>query len=154
MGFYKYVQEAFEKEYAERDDRLRTRLHEWRRQHTITRIDKPTNLPRARALGYKAKKEFVLCRVRMPRGKRRRRRPDLGRKPAKNRKKENPGKPWQWFAEQRAARRFVNLKVVNSYWVGEDGTAQYYEVIMHNPNSNKPNLKTKKETLPANATKA
>ena len=76
--------------------------------------------------------------MRVKRGKRRRPAPSLGRKPGKNRKKENPGKPWQWFAEQKAAKRFPNLRALNSYFVGEDGQNAYYEVILYNPHSSKP----------------
>ncbi|MEW5955495.1 MAG: hypothetical protein AB1626_03085 [Candidatus Micrarchaeota archaeon] len=138
MGMYKYIQQTFQKEYSERAPLLRRRLAQWRDQPTVTRAERPTNLARARGLGYEAKKEFLVARVRVKRGKRRRPAPALGRKPGKNRKTENPGRPWQWFAEQKAARRFPNLRAVNSYFVGEDGQNAYYEVILHNPHSSKP----------------
>lgn len=149
MGFYKYVQKTFQQEYAARSPLYRQRLQQWRKGPSIARVEKPTNIARARVLGYRAKREFVIARVRVPRGKRRRSKPDQGRKPAKTRKYENPGKSWQWFAEQRAARRFPNLRVVNSYWVGEDGSAQYYEVIMLNPCSSKPKRKSKPAWRPS-----
>jgi len=139
-GFYKYLRESLEQGYATRSSSYRKRLQEWRGQESVQRIERPTNLARARELGYRAKKEFIVVRVRMPRGKRRRDRPDLGRKPGKNRKFENPGKSWQWFAEQRALRKHKNLELVGSYWVGEDGERQYYEVILRNPHSSKPSL--------------
>ena len=138
MGFYKYLQKTFQKEYSERSPQLRQRLAKWRKQPTVARSDRPTNLARARSLGYVAKKEFLIARVRVKRGKRRRPATALGRKPGKNRKTENPGKPWQWFAEQKASRRFPNLCVLNSYFIGEDGQNAYYEVVMRNPHSNKP----------------
>lgn len=144
MGFYKYVQKTFENEYAQRSPLFRQRLQQWRKGPSITRVEKPTNIARARTLGYKAKREFIVARVRVPRGKRRRGKPDQGRKPGKTRKFENPGKSWQWFAEQRAARHFPNLRVLNSYWVGEDGRAQYYEVILQNLQSSKPKPGAKK----------
>ncbi len=34
------------------------------------------------------------------------------------------------IAEERAARRFPNLEVLNSYWVWEDGRFKWFEVIM------------------------
>ena len=38
------------------------------------------------------------------------------------------------IAEERAARKFPNLEVLNSYWVWEDGLHKWYEVIMVDPN--------------------
>jgi len=40
---------------------------------------------------------------------------------------------YQWVAEQRAAKRFINLEVLNSYLIGKDGTYAFYEVIMVDP---------------------
>jgi large subunit ribosomal protein L15e len=37
-------------------------------------------------------------------------------------------------AEERAQRKFPNLRVLNSYWVGEDGINKWYECIMVDPN--------------------
>jgi large subunit ribosomal protein L15e len=34
------------------------------------------------------------------------------------------------IAEERAARRFPNLEVLNSYWVWEDGVHKWFEVLM------------------------
>jgi large subunit ribosomal protein L15e len=36
-------------------------------------------------------------------------------------------------AEERAARKFPNLEVLNSYWVWEDGRYKWYEIIMVDP---------------------
>ena len=38
------------------------------------------------------------------------------------------------MAEERAARRYPNLEVLNSYPLGSDGTREYFEVIMLDPN--------------------
>jgi large subunit ribosomal protein L15e len=43
------------------------------------------------------------------------------------------GKSIQRIAEERAAKRFPNLEVLNSYWVGQDGKAKWYEVILVDP---------------------
>ena len=40
----------------------------------------------------------------------------------------------QRIAEERTAKHYPNLEVLNSYWVGEDGTHKYYEVILVDPN--------------------
>ena len=36
-------------------------------------------------------------------------------------------------AEERVGRKIGSLRVLNSYWVGEDSTYKYYEVIMVDP---------------------
>jgi large subunit ribosomal protein L15e len=46
------------------------------------------------------------------------------------------GKSIQRIAEERASKKFPNMEVLNSYWVGQDGKLKYYEVIMvdgHHP---------------------
>jgi large subunit ribosomal protein L15e len=41
---------------------------------------------------------------------------------------------YQAVAEQRAARKYKTLEVLNSYWVGEDGIYYFFEVILVDPN--------------------
>ncbi len=36
-------------------------------------------------------------------------------------------------AEERVGRRCANLRVLNSYWVNQDSTYKYYEVILVDP---------------------
>jgi len=130
MGMYKYIKETFEKEYHERSMILRKRITEWRKQGTVARIERPTNLSRARSLGYKAKEGICMARVAVGRGSRKRPHPWGGRKAAKNVAYLSPGKSLQRQAEEKAARVFRNLEVVNSYWVGQDGVKKYFEVIL------------------------
>jgi len=106
----------------------------WREGPSVVRIPKPTKLKRARELGYKAKQGVVVVRVRVRRGGRRRERPSRGRRPKRmGVLKLTPKKSIQWMAEERAARKFPNLEVLNSYYVGEDGRYKYYEVILVDP---------------------
>jgi large subunit ribosomal protein L15e len=132
---YKYIAEAWAKpEKSFVDALMRTRLVEWRRQSTITRIDKPTRLDRARKLGYKAKQGFVMARVRVRRGGMRKQRPRSGRRPKRmGVKKFKVGKSMKLIGEERVGRKFPNLEVLNSYWVGEDGRSKWFEVIMVDP---------------------
>jgi len=44
-----------------------------------------------------------------------------------------PHKSTQLIAEERAARKYPNLVVLGSYWVGEDGMYEWYEVVMVDP---------------------
>jgi len=47
--------------------------------------------------------------------------------------KITPKKSLQRIAEERAARKFPNMEVLNSYWVGEDGRYKWFEVILVDP---------------------
>lgn len=132
---YKYIAEAWAKpEKSFVDALMRKRLVEWRRQSTITRIDKPTRLDKARKLGYKAKQGFVVVRVRVRRGGMRKQRPRSGRRPKRmGVNKFKPGKSLRLIGEERSGRKFPNLEVLNSYWVGEDGRSKWFEVILVDP---------------------
>jgi len=135
MGFYKYLQRLWKKP-QESVERYKDMLVEWRKGPAIVRIERPTRIDRARRLGYRAKQGFIVVRVRVRKGGRKR--PKYGRggrKPSKSGiSKFTPRKSLQLMAEERAARKFPNLEVLNSYWVGDDGTYKYFEVIMVDPN--------------------
>ncbi len=110
------------------------RLIKWRREPAVVRIERPTRINRARALGYKAKQGFVLVRVRVRRGKMNKPRPRSGRRPKRmGVLGHTVKKSLQWIAEEKAARKYPNLEVLASYWVGEDGRYKWYEVIMVDP---------------------
>lgn len=132
---YKYIAEAWakpEKSYV--GQVMRQRLVEWRKQPTITRIDKPTRLDKAHKLGFKAKQGFVMVRVRVRRSGFRKVRPKAGRRPKRmGVLKFKFGKSMRLIAEERGARKFPNLEVLNSYWVGQDGRSKWFEVIMVDP---------------------
>ncbi|AIF68838.1 50S ribosomal protein L15 [Palaeococcus pacificus DY20341] len=135
MGMYKYIREAWKapkKSYVK--DLLKIRMIKWRREPSVIRIERPTRLDRARNLGYQAKQGYVVVRVRVRRGGRKRPRWRAGRKPSKmGQVKYSPKKSLQWIAEEKAARKFPNLEVLNSYWVGEDGMYKWFEVILVDP---------------------
>jgi len=121
---------------------VKERLQKWRSEPTVIRVEKPTRLDRARALGYKAKQGYVIVRVRVRKGgKPRRLYGRGGRKPSSaGLLKFTARKSDRWIAEEKAARKFPNLEVLNSYYVGEDGKYKWFEVIMvdpHHPNIQK-----------------
>ncbi len=132
---YKYIAEEWanpEKSFVE--ELMRQRLIEWRKMHTVTRIEKPTRLDRARKLGYKAKQGFVMVRVRVRRGGMHKLRPRSGRRPKRmGVAKFKPAKSIRLIGEERVAKKFPNLEVLNSYWVGEDGRSKWFEVILVDP---------------------
>ena len=133
---YKYIAQEWAKpEKSFVDEIMRHRLVEWRRQHTVTRIERPTRLDRARKLGYKAKQGFVMVRTRVRRGGLRKIRPKSGRRPKRmGVHKFKPAKSLRLIAEELTACKFPNMEVLNSYWVGEDGKSKWFEVILVDPN--------------------
>lgn len=110
------------------------RMIEWRKGPAIVRVERPTRIDRARELGYKAKQGYVVARVRVRRGNLQRRKIKGGRRPKRKGLLRIPmRKSIQRIAEERASRKYPNLEVLNSYYVGEDGKHKYYEVIMVDP---------------------
>jgi large subunit ribosomal protein L15e len=132
---YKYIADAWKnpnKTYVK--DLMWQRAITWRKQHAITRIERPTRLDRARNLGYKAKQGYVLARIRVRRSGFRKTRPTGGRRQKRlGVNKFKVAKSTRLIAEERAGKRFPNLEVLNSYWVWEDGQSKWYEVIMVDP---------------------
>jgi len=133
---YKYISRAWRKPEASFVKELMwRRAIDWRRQPSVVRVEKPTRLDRARKLGYKAKQGFVVARVRVRRGGLRRLRPRAGRRPKRmGVAKLKPAKSLRLIAEEKVARSFRNLEVLNSYWVWEDGRSKWFEVILVDPN--------------------
>jgi len=142
---YKYVAKAWKKPEASFvNELMRQRAIEWRKQPTILSIERPTRLDRARKLGYKAKQGFVMARVRVRRGGLRKTQPKAGRRPKRmGVTKYKPTKSMRLIAEERTARKFPNLEVLNSYWVWEDGRFKWFEVIMVDPSH--PAIKSDKD---------
>ncbi len=139
MPFYQRVQETFQKEFQGKEadgidysSLYRDRLLSFRQQkNSVVRLERPTNIARARTLGYKAKQGFVVVRVKIRRGSGLHRRPVAGRRPKRmGVNKLTPKISIQSMAEQRASRKFPNLEVLNSYWIGADGKSKFFEVIL------------------------
>lgn len=138
MTSTKFIRETYKREYSGEDKELKKiykqRLIRWRHEPAVVRVEKPINPVRAHELGYKAKQGFVVVRSRIRRGGRRKSRPEAGRRPKRmGVLKFTPRKSLQGIAEQRAARKYPNLEVLNSYWVGEDGAYKFFEVILVDP---------------------
>ncbi|RNJ53513.1 60S ribosomal protein L15 [Verticillium nonalfalfae] len=137
MGALKYVEELQKKKQSDvMLFLLRVRCWELRQLNVIHRASRPSRPDKARRLGYKAKQGYVIYRVRVRRGGR--------KKPAK--KGATFGKPTNQginqlkyqrslksTAESRVGRRCANLRVLNSYWINQDSTYKYYEVILVDP---------------------
>jgi large subunit ribosomal protein L15e len=138
-GMYHYLREAWKKP----DEKvLRERMIEWRRTDSITKVDKPLRLDRARNLGYKAKKGFVIVRIRLKRGGRKRPTRKKGRRSKRQAIRKVLKMDYKWVAEARVARKFPNLEVLNSYKIGRDGIHYFYEIILVDPQ--RPEIKNDK----------
>ncbi|KAF5713866.1 60s ribosomal l15 [Fusarium mundagurra] len=137
MGALKYVEELQKKKQSDVVAfLLRVRCWELRQLNVIHRASRPSRLDKARRLGYKAKQGYVIYRVRVRRGGRKRPAP----KGATYGKPTNQGinqlkyqRSLKATAEERVGRRCANLRVLNSYWINQDSTYKYYEVILVDP---------------------
>jgi len=132
-GLYHFLREAWKKPDAKT---LRERMVEWRKSDVFTKVEKPLRLDRARALGYKDKKGFVIIRIRLKRGGHKRARPNKGRRSKRLHIRKNLKMSYRWIAEQRVARKYTNLEVLNSYEIGKDGVHYFFEVICIDPAKN------------------
>ena len=129
-GMYHYIQQAWKKPDTKI---LRQRMIEWRASEVFTRVEKPLRLDKARALGYKDKKGFVMIRIRVKRGGHKRPRPNKGRRSKRLHTRKNLVMNYKWIAEQRVEKKYKNLVVLNSYQIGKDGINYFYEVICVDP---------------------
>ncbi len=129
-GMYHYIREAWKKPDAKT---LRDRMTEWRKLGVFTVLDKPLRLDRARSLGYKDKKGFVVVRIRIPRGGHTKKRPNAGRRSKRMTPRLTLKMNYKWIAEQRVQKQFKNLEVLNSYQIGKDGVNYFFEVICVDP---------------------
>ena len=139
VGLYTYLKQAWKKPDVKR---VRELMIEWRKDNSVVKIEKPLRLDRARSLGYKAKKGFVIARVRILRGGHKRPKPNKGRRSKRQSNKKVLKMSYKWIAEQRAQRKFKNLEVLNSYNLAKDGKYYFYEVILVDPK--RPEIKNDK----------
>lgn len=137
MGAYKYVNELWRKKQSDvMRFLLRVRAWEYRQLPKLWRCPRPSRPEKAHRLGYKAKQGFVIYRVAVRRGGRKR----PNSKGIVYGKPKNQGinqlkfvRNLRSVAEERVGRRRGNLRVLNSYWVNQDATYKFYEVILVDP---------------------
>jgi len=134
MSYYDYASSQYDRPKEQLDQVWKNRIQEWRDQEAIVKAENPTRIPKARSLGYKAKRGYSIVRSRVGKGNSKRERPSGGRRPKRyGQSRFHPKKSKRLIAEERASRRFENLEVLNSYWVAEDGNYKWFEVIMVDP---------------------
>ncbi|KAJ1736397.1 60S ribosomal protein L15 [Coemansia sp. Benny D160-2] len=137
MGAYKYLEELTKKKQSDvMRFLLRVRCWEYRQLNAIHRASRPSRPDKARRLGYKAKQGYVVYRIRIRRGNRKRPNPKgqvYGKPVHQGINELKLQKSKRAVAEQRVGKRCANLRVLNSYWVNQDSTFKFYEVILVDP---------------------
>lgn len=137
MGAYKYIQELWRKKQSDvMRFLLRVRCWQYRQLSALHRAPRPTRPDKARRLGYKAKQGYVIYRIRVRRGGRKRPVPKgatYGKPVHHGVNQLKFARSLQSVAEERAGRHCGALRVLNSYWVGEDSTYKFFEVILIDP---------------------
>lgn len=130
MGMYQYLREAWKKPTENLGELWQQRIIKWRQEPTTIRVKRPTRTDRARFLGYKAKPGFIVVRQRVNRGGRQRPQIRHPRRPKAMSRRKDLTMNYQSVAENRAAKKYPNCEVLNSYYVGEDGLHYWYEIIL------------------------
>ena len=124
MGAYKYLQELWRKKQSDLIRfLLRVRCWQYRQLTAVHRASRPTRPDKARRLGYKAKQGYVIYRVRVRRGGRKR----------KVRKGHQCGKPTNQGVTQlkfqRSLRSVAEVRReggwVRFYWEKIDGRSHH-----------------------------
>lgn len=135
MRMYSYLRELWKKPQVNIGrERWKAFLISLRTEPLTIKIDKPTRLDRARALGYKAKAGIIVVRARVKKGMRKRHEIRSGRRPKRSGMTQfTPAKSQQRISEERVARDYPNMEVLNSYWVADDSKHIWYEVILVDP---------------------
>jgi large subunit ribosomal protein L15e len=140
MGAYKYLEELWKKKQSDvLNFILRLRTWEYRQLPVLHRATRPSRPDKARRLGYKAKQGYVVYRIRIRRGGRKRpvsKGIVYGKPASQGIVKLKPVRSLRATAEERVGRALSELRVLNSYWVAQDGTYKYYEVILVDPFQN------------------
>ncbi|WFD34128.1 60S ribosomal protein L15A [Malassezia cuniculi] len=138
MGAYKYLEELYKKKQSDvLRFLLRVRCWEYRQLNVIHRASRPSRPDKARRLGYKAKQGYVIYRVRVRRGNRKKhasKGATYGKPVRQGVNHLKPNRSLRVLAEERVGRKAANLRVLNSYWVNQDGVYKYFEVICVDPN--------------------
>lgn len=130
MGYLKYVRKLWQQPQENLGDAYRELLLKVRREPVTVRLERPTRIDRARSLGYKPKNGVIVVRQRVHRGGKMN--PDIkgGRRTAHSSQQKVIKKNYQQIAEERAAAKYQNCEVVNSYLLLKDGKSAWYEIIL------------------------
>jgi len=132
---YKRIRNLWKNPTDELNKLWKERLIQWRHENSTVRVEHPIRLDRARSIGYKAKPGFVVIRQRVLRGGHKRAQIRAGRRSKRYHQTLSLHKSYQGIAEDRVQRKYVNLVVLNSYYLAEDGQHKWFEIILLDPES-------------------
>ncbi len=131
---YSQISKSWQGIFHEKSGEIRARAVLLRKEPAILRLERPSRLDRARAMGYKAKEGVVVVRARVSRGGMRRKRPKSGRRPKHmGVLKMKAAVSSQSVAERRVSERYPNLKLLGSYPIWHDGRFAWYECVLVDP---------------------
>ena len=99
----------------------------YQQRQRVQRVNRPKRADKASELGYKSKEGYYVYHVRVRRGGRRKVTASLLTSESRVQRSH------QLMAESRALRHVRTLKILDSYWVSQDGTYKYFEVLMVDP---------------------
>jgi len=137
MGAMKYLEEMSKRKQCDVNRFLsRVRTWEYRQLPAIHRASRPSRPDKARRLGYRAKQGFVMMRVRIKRGGRKRRVSKgicYGKPSTSGVNKWKHARNFKAMAEERVGRKIGALRLLNSYWVAQDAVHKWFEVVMVDP---------------------
>ncbi|KAM0851736.1 hypothetical protein ACQ4PT_052239 [Festuca glaucescens] len=144
-GAYKFVSELWRRKQSDVMRFVqRVRCWEYRQQPAIVRITRPTRPRQGETPRLQGQ---AVYRIRVRRGGRKRPVPKgivYGKPKHQGITQLKFQRNKRSVAEERAGRRLGGLRVLNSYWVNEDSTYKYFEVILvdvaHNAVRNDPRI--------------
>ena len=114
---YSYIGDQWKSPSKEHKALQKDRLFHYRREDATVKVEKPTRIDRARALGYKAKQGYIIARTRIRRGGMHKHAITSGRRAKRTGiTKITMRKSLQLIAEERTAKKYPNLEILNSYW--------------------------------------
>merc|ERR1712110_529434 len=136
MG-YRYLQELWKRKQCEAMQFvLRLRTWEYRQLPVVHRCSRPSRTDKARRLGYKAKQGYCVYRVAVRRGGRKTMVAKgivYGKPSSQGVNQLKATRNFRSLAEERVGRRCGSLRVLNSYWVGQDAQHKWYEIVLVDP---------------------
>ena len=109
------------------------RTWEYRQLGVIHKCNHPSRPDKARKLGYKRKQGYVVYRIRVRRGGRKRPVPKgiiYGKPKTQGVTGLKAYRSLRSVAEERVGRFVSGTRVLNSYWVAQDATFKFFEVIL------------------------
>lgn len=134
MTMYSQISKSWQGIFHDKSGDIRARAVELRKEPAMLRMERPTRLDRARAVGYRAKEGVVVVRARVSRGGMRKKRPTSGRRPKHmGVLKIKSDVSSQSVAERRVSERYPNMKLLGSYPVWKDGRYAWFECVLVDP---------------------